>query len=110
MKTLGLSEFPLLRKAIKDQTETYQIWEGQVVIITDINEGNSKELSGFCRRCSCALVVLQVPAHRQKAEFLKALILMVFWPESKEKGRLVYFNSLSLVSTIAIIQRVHCSG
>ena len=58
MKTLGLSEFLLLREAIKDQTETYQNWEGQVVIIIDIHEGNSKELSWFCRRCSSALVVL----------------------------------------------------
>ena len=58
MKTLGLSKFLLLRKAIKDQTETYQNWKGQVVIITDICEGKSKELSWFCRWCSCALVVL----------------------------------------------------
>ena len=38
MRTLGLSEVPLLRKAIKDQPETYQNWEGQVVITTDIRE------------------------------------------------------------------------
>ena len=45
MRTLGLSEVPLLRKAIKDQTETYQYWEGEVVLMKDIREGNSKELS-----------------------------------------------------------------
>ena len=86
MKTLGLSKFLLLRKAIKDQTETYQNWEGQVVIITDICEGNSKELSWFCRRAVVHWLFWQVPAHRQKAEFLKAVLFMVLWPVSKEEG------------------------
>ena len=58
MRTLGFSEVPLLRKVIKDLTETYQYWEGQVVLITDICEGKPKELSWFCRWCNSAVVFL----------------------------------------------------
>ena len=80
MRTLGLSEVPLLRKAIKDHTETYQYWEGEVVLMKDIREGNSKELSWFFRQCSSALVVLASASRvakcrvRESTAFLGVLV------------------------------------
>ena len=110
MRTLGLSKVPLLRKVIKDQTETYQYWEGQVVLITDTCEGNPNGCRGFADGATLQWFFWQVPARHQKAQSLKTVLFMVFWPESKEEGRLVYFNSLSIIFTIVIIQCVHCSG
>lgn len=52
---------PLLKKTTEDQKKkkkSYQNWGGQVVIIADIREGNSKELSWLCRWWSWALLIL----------------------------------------------------
>ena len=69
-----------------------------------------KSCRGFADGATLQWFFWQVPAHHQKAQSLKTVLFMVFWPESKEEGRLVYFNSLSIIFTIVIIQCVHCSG
>ena len=67
-----------------------------------------KSCPGFADSRAVHWLYWEVPMRWQKAESLKEVLFKVFWTESKEEGRLVCFNSLSLIFTIAIIQCVHC--
>ena len=66
-----------------------------------------KSCPGFADSRAVHWLYWEVPMRWQKAESLKEVLFNLFWTESKEEGRLVYFNSLSLIFTMANIQHVH---
>lgn len=91
MRTLGLSEFLLLRRAIEDQKmrRPTRIAEGKLSLSHTSVRETPKSCPGFAEGGAVHWLSWQGLALGQKDQFLKDRLLTVFWPESKEEVRLV---------------------